>query len=81
MQPTLECKIRLISVVFNSYLSPRYNTHNLDGIMSLINEKATDLRASKFLAAAQYGYLAKDVAKCEHRYQCSMDLEIIQTVF
>merc|ERR1712083_411449 len=59
----------------------KYNTHNLDGIMSLINEKATDLRASKFLAAAQYGSLAKDVAKCEHRYQCSMDLEIIKTVF
>ena len=49
--------------------------------MSLINEEATDLRAGEFLAAAQYGYLTKDDAKCEHRYQCSMDKEIIQTVF
>ena len=67
--------------ISNSVISPRYYTQNLDGIMSLINEKATDLRAAKFLAAAQYGYLTKDVAKCEHRYQCSMDLEIIKTVF
>merc|ERR1712066_61858 len=33
--------------------------------------------AAKFLAAAQYGQLARDVAKCEHRYQCALDLEII----
>merc|ERR1712203_6082 len=59
----------------------KYYNQKLDGIMSLINEKATDLRASKFLAAAQYGFIAKDVAKCQHRYQCSMDLEFIQTVF
>ena len=62
-------------------ISPRYYTQKLDGIMSLINEKATDLRAAKFLAAAQYGSIARDVAKCEHRYQCAMDLEIIKTVF
>merc|ERR1711981_1116497 len=59
----------------------KYYNQKLDGVMSLINEKATDLRASKFLAAAQYGFIAKDVAKCQHRYQCSMDLEFIQTVF
>merc|ERR1712066_644763 len=59
----------------------KYYNQKLDGVMSLINEKASDLRASKFLAAAQYGAIVKDVAKCQHRYQCSMDLEFIQTVF
>merc|ERR1711981_100841 len=57
----------------------KYYNQKLDSIMSLISEKATDLRAKKFISAAQYGYLAKDVAKCEHRYQCSLNLEIIQT--
>merc|ERR1711981_187525 len=38
----------------------KYYNQKLDGVMSLINEKATDLRASKFLAAAQYGFIAKD---------------------
>merc|ERR1711930_18063 len=37
----------------------KYYNQKLDGVMSLINEKATDLRASKFLAAAQYGFIAK----------------------
>merc|ERR1711981_776080 len=59
----------------------KYYNQKLDGVMSIINEKASDLRAAKFLAAAQYGQLARDVAKCEHRYQCALDLEIIQTVF
>merc|ERR1712038_877166 len=61
--------------------SGRDYNQKLDGVMSIINEKASDLRAAKFLAAAQYGQLARDVAKCEHRYQCALDLEIIQTVF
>merc|ERR1711981_592364 len=33
----------------------KYYNQKLDGVMGLINEKASDLRASKFLAAAQYG--------------------------
>ena len=49
--------------------------------MSLINEKEAALRAGKLLTAAQYGRQQKDVAKCEQRYHCSLDLEIIQTVF
>ena len=82
VQPTLESKSegQLVRTSL-TLISPRYYTQNLDGIMSLINEKATDLRAAKFLAAAQYGSIARDVAKCEHRYQCAMDLEIIKTVF
>ena len=49
--------------------------------MSLINDEEAGLRADKFLTAAQYGQVQKDVAKCQHRYPCSMDLEIIQSVF
>ena len=49
--------------------------------MSLINEKEAGLRAGKFLTAAQYGRKSQDVAKCQQRYPCSMDLEIIQAVF
>ena len=47
----------------------------------LISEKAANLKAGKFLAAAQYGYLVKDVAKCQQRYHCALDMEIIKTVF
>ena len=71
----------MCEITCNCYPLPRYYNQKLDGVMSLINEKASDLRAGKFLAAAQYGFIAKDVAKCQHRYQCSMDLEFIQTVF
>ena len=59
----------------------KYHNQKLEGILSLINEKEAELRAGKFLAAAQYGAEQKDVAKCEQRYHCSLDLEIIQTVF
>ena len=59
----------------------KYHNQKLEGILSLINEKEAELRAGKFLAAAQYGAEQKDVAKCEQRYHCSLDLEIIKTVF
>ena len=49
--------------------------------MSLINEKEAGLRAGKFVTAAQYGRSHQDVAKCQQRYPCSMDMEIIQAVF
>merc|ERR1712061_19269 len=35
-------------------------------------------QALKFVEAARYGELRKNVAKCEHRYQCSLPMEIIQ---
>merc|ERR1719384_2417489 len=59
----------------------KYYNQKLEGILSLINEKEAALKAGKLLTAAQYGQQQKDVAKCEQRYPCSVDLEIIQTVF
>ena len=49
--------------------------------MSLMNEKAADQRARDFLAAAWYGQVGKDVAGCEDKYQCAINLDIIKTVF
>ena len=60
---------------------PRYHNQKLEGILSLINEKEAGLRAGKFVTAAQYGRSHQDVAKCQQRYPCSMDMEIIQAVF
>merc|ERR1712243_45912 len=37
--------------------------------------------SSKFLEAARYGKITGDIAKCENRYQCSLDLQTIQSVF
>ena len=59
----------------------KYYNQKLDGIMRLISSKTADPLATKFLAAAQYGDLARDVGKCEYRYQCSMDMDFIQTYF
>ena len=68
---------------FYSFNCPlcRYYNQKLEGIMSLVTEKGAELRAGKFVSAAQYGQQHGDVAKCEHRYQCSMDLEIIKSFF
>ena len=60
---------------------PRYYNQKLEGILSLINEEEAALKAGKLRTAAQYGQEQKDVAKCQHRYPCSVDLEIIQTFF
>merc|ERR1712123_447634 len=38
-------------------------------------------QALKFVEAARYGEIRKSVAKCEHRYQCSLPLDIIQQLF
>merc|ERR1712006_8576 len=59
----------------------KYYNQKLEGIMSLVNEEGAKLRAGKFVAAAQYGRQQGDVAKCQHRYQCAADLEIIQSFF
>merc|ERR1712001_781577 len=59
----------------------KYHNPKLEGILSLINEEEAALRAGKLVTAAQYGREQRDVAKCEQRYPCSLDLEIIQTVF
>ena len=37
--------------------------------------------SQKFVEAAQYGKIKKDVAKCEQRYRCSLSMQIIQHLF
>ena len=68
---------------FYSFNCPlcRYYNQKLEGIMSLVTEKGAELRAGKFVSAAQYGGQHGDVAKCEQRYQCSLDLETIKLYF
>ena len=46
----------------------RFYNQKLEAIMSLVNEKGAELRAGKFVSAAQYGGQHGDVAKCEQRY-------------
>merc|ERR1712243_186032 len=35
-------------------------------------------KARKFVEAAQYGKITKSVAKCEHRYICSLPVELLE---
>merc|ERR1712141_63764 len=42
----------------------KFYNQKLEGIMSLVNEKGAELRAGKFVSAAQYGGQHGDVAKC-----------------
>merc|ERR1712058_135140 len=35
-------------------------------------------KATKFVEAAQYGKLTRSVAKCEHRYICSLPVELLE---
>merc|ERR1712133_313564 len=35
-------------------------------------------KARKFVEAAQYGKVTKSVAKCEHRYICSLPVELLE---
>jgi hypothetical protein len=37
-------------------------------------------KAMKLVEAAQYGQ-GRGVAKCEHRYQCSLGMEVLQDIF
>merc|ERR1711953_1568423 len=59
----------------------KFYNQKLEAIRSLVNEKGAELRAGKFVSAAQYGGQHGDVAKCEQRYQCSLDLETIKLYF
>ena len=38
-------------------------------------------KAMKFVEAARYGQVRKSVAKCEHRYTCSLGMDILQDLF
>merc|ERR1712198_402226 len=38
-------------------------------------------RAMKFVEAARYGGSRRSVAKCEHRYTCSLGMDVLQDLF
>merc|ERR1712244_161362 len=38
-------------------------------------------KAMKFVEAARYGGSRRSVAKCEHRYTCSLGMDILQDLF
>merc|ERR1719347_2554936 len=38
-------------------------------------------KAMKFVEAARYGRVRRSVAKCEHRYTCSLGIDILQDLF
>merc|ERR1712109_100218 len=65
----------------------KVNNEKMIGVLKLMSEDLTVMRAPiskqalKFVEAARYGELRKNVAKCEHRYKCSLPMEIIQQVF
>merc|ERR1711970_167695 len=73
--------------VICSISTGKVDNEKMRGLLKVMSEKLTIMRAPiskqtlKFVEAARYGELRKNVAKCEHRYQCSLPMEIIQQVF
>ena len=58
-----------------------FSQEKMKSILSVL--KTHDLRDSnyaKFSEAVRFGEATEDVAKCENRYQCSLDLEIIANI-
>ena len=58
-----------------------FSQEKMKSILSVL--KTHDLRDSnygKFREAVRFGEATEDVAKCENRYQCSLDLEIIANI-
>ena len=76
-----------IDIVINNIYVPRVDNEKMRNVLKVLSEDLTILRAPlsvkslKFVEAARYGQTRKNVAKCEHRYQCSLPMEIIQQVF
>ena len=73
--------------VDNNIAVPRVDNEKMRNVLKVFSEDLTIMRAPlskkalKFVEAARYGQTRKNVAKCEHRYQCSLPMEIIQQVF
>ena len=71
----------------NNIAVPRVDNEKMRNVLKVFSEDLTIMRAPlskkalKFVEAARYGQTRKNVAKCEHRYQCSLPMEIIQQVF
>merc|ERR1712115_254782 len=77
-----ECYKRVIC----SASTGKVDNEKMRNVLKLFSEDLTIMRAplskqaQKFVEAARYGQVRKNVTKCEHRYQCSLPMEIIQEV-
>merc|ERR1712098_183126 len=72
-----DCYKRIIC----SVATGKIDNERMRNVLKLFSEDEGTMRASlskKFVEAAHYGENRKNVAKCEHRYQCSLPMEIIQ---
>ena len=58
-----------------------FSYSQVDSILSVLkNHDLRDSNYAKFSEAVRFGEATENVAKCENRYQCSLDLEIIANI-
>merc|ERR1712083_1104234 len=73
--------------IFCSAATGQSGNQNMEGILRLLEGDLTELKAplsigaQKLVTAARYGEIRKNVEKCEHRYQCSLNLDTIDKLF
>ena len=78
------CCIILYAIIFLHFL--RYENDDFKSITVFLRDQylrdsINKNASSKFLEAARYGKVTGEIAKCEFRYQCSLDLKTIQSLF
>ena len=60
----------------------RYRNPRLDGMLQYLSDEdvrsSLDTKSAQFVEAAKIGVSFRDVAKCEARYKCSVNLESIK---
>ena len=66
-----------------TYMIFRVDNQNMRNVLRVLSKDDSPVskEALKFKEAAQYGEARKNVAKCEHRYKCSLTMDIIQLFF
>merc|ERR1712088_313735 len=62
------------------------STGEVQNVLALFNHQQfmqapLSHKAMKFVEAARYGGSRRSVAKCEHRYTCSLGMDILQDLF
>merc|ERR1712170_72579 len=73
--------------IFCAAATNKVKNVNVNGILDLLERDLSQLQAplsrgaEKFLSAASYGKLSRNVDKCENRYQCPIKLDMVQTLF
>ena len=60
--------------------------HQVENVLALFTpvqhmQAPLSHKAMKFVEAARYGGSRRSVAKCEHRYTCSLGMDILQDLF